>query len=450
MGVGFRDAVWADHPSLAMLDAVTQGVPAALISHDLHCVWVNSAAAKRYGVDVDASGLLREDPAFALTRELGRLPDAVVDAWVREAAQKAAARGVVGIVDFEMTWNREVWLRRISGGFGSLRVDAGVYPEHLDRARIEGMRTGQDIPGGNGLLRVGPLKVLIDGSLNTRTAYCVDPYPHGGRGLLTVSEAELRALLVRATESGFVPAVHAIGDAANKVALNAFEAAGIRGRIEHAQFVRQEDFARFGRLGLTASVQPAHALDDRDAADANWGDRTDRAFPLRALLAAGATLALGSDAPVAPLDPWTAMSAATTRSALDGRGPWHPEQAITRDGSPVCVFPGTGPDPRGRSGGHRGAGCRPARRPGQDVRVDAGGGDARCAGGSRTTAARWLRRAADRRERTYGPSASPVLALYPGLDQVGERQAAEFLAEVRVILGFRRDSARRPEAPSRR
>ncbi|MET4588285.1 amidohydrolase [Arthrobacter sp. PvP023] len=331
VGVGFRDAVWADVPSLAMLDAATQGRPAALISHDLHCVWLNSAAAKRYGVEVDVGGLLREDAAFALTRELGRLPDAVVDAWVDEAARKAAARGVVGMVDFEMTWNRDVWLRRVSGGFGSLRVEAGVYPEHLDLARRGAMRTGQDIPGGNGLLRVGPLKVLIDGSLNTRTAYCVDPYPHGGRGLLTVSEPELLALLVRAREAGFVPAVHAIGDAANQVALDAFEAAGIRGRIEHAQFVRQEDFARFGRLGLTASVQPAHALDDRDAADANWGDRTDRAFPLRSLLAAGATLALGSDAPVAPLDPWITMSAATTRSGLDGRGPWHPEQAITRE-----------------------------------------------------------------------------------------------------------------------
>ena len=105
------------------------------------------------------------------------------------------------------------------------------------------------------------------------------------------------------------------------MALNAFEAAGIGGRIEHAQFVRTEDFARFGRLGMTASVQPAHALDDRDAADANWGGRTDRAFPLRSLLAAGATLALGSDAPVAPLDPWLAMSAATTGSGQDGRGP---------------------------------------------------------------------------------------------------------------------------------
>jgi predicted amidohydrolase YtcJ len=330
VGVGFRDAVWGDAPSLEMLDAATRGVPAALISHDLHCVWVNSAAAERYGVPVDPTGLIREDAAFALTRELGQLPDTVVDAWVRDAGHQAAARGIVGVVDFEMTWNRDVWLRRVADGFDSFRVDMGVYPEDLDRACSEGMRTGQDVAGGAGLLRVGPLKVLIDGSLNTRTAFCIDPYPHGGRGLLTVSEAELLALLVRAREAGFIPAIHAIGDAANEVALNAFAAAGTRGRIEHAQLVRHEDFDRFGLLGLTASVQPAHALDDRDAVDSYWRGRTDRAFPLRSLLAAGATLALGSDAPVAPLDPWTAMSAATTRSCQDGRGPWHPEQAITR------------------------------------------------------------------------------------------------------------------------
>jgi predicted amidohydrolase YtcJ len=330
VGVGFRDAVWADVPTLKLLDAATRGLPTALLSHDLHCVWLNSAASARFRVPVDASGLLREQPAFDLTRRLGELPDAVVDGWVRDAAQTAAARGIVGIVDFEMTWSREVWLRRIAGGFDSFRVDAGVYPQDLDRAVAAGMRTGQLVDGGTGLLRVGPLKVLIDGALNTRTAYCVDPYPHGGRGLLTVAEGELRALLVRARESGFVPAVHAIGDGANEVALNAFEAAGISGRIEHAQFVRTADFPRFGALGVTASVQPAHALDDRDAADSNWAGRTDRAFPLRSLLAAGATLALGSDAPVAPLEPWLAMSAATTRAGRDGRAPWHPEQALTR------------------------------------------------------------------------------------------------------------------------
>jgi predicted amidohydrolase YtcJ len=342
VGVGFRDAVWDDVPGLDLLDDATQGVPTALISHDLHCVWLNSAAAERYGVRPDAGGLLREEAAFALTRELGRLPDDLVDGWVRASAGEAAARGIVGVVDFEMTWNRDVWLRRIAGGFDSFRVDAGVYPEDLERAAAAGMRTGQLLDGGAGLLSVGPLKVLIDGSLNTRTAYCVDPYPHGGRGILTVSEAELLALLVQARESGFVPAVHAIGDAANQVALDAFAAAGIRGRIEHAQFVRHEDFARFGELGLTASVQPVHALDDRDAADANWGGRTDRAFPLRSLLEAGASLALGSDAPVAPLDPWLAMSAATTRSRQDGLGPWHQEQAITRQEAFVASTRGRG------------------------------------------------------------------------------------------------------------
>lgn len=330
VGVGFRDAIWPDLPSLDLLDGVTRGRPTALISHDLHSVWLNSAAAQQYGVPVDAGGLLREEPAFDLTRELGQLPDAVVDPWVRQAGQAAAARGVVGIVDFEMTWNPDAWLRRISGGFAALRVEAGVYPQDLDRAVAEGLRTGLPVAGAGGLLSVGPLKVLIDGSLNTRTAYCVDPYPNGGHGLLTVSETELLALLVRARQAGFVPAVHAIGDAANQVALDAFEAAGIAGRVEHAQFVRSEDFARFGRLGVTASVQPAHALDDRDAAEANWPGRTDRSFPLRSLLAAGATLALGSDAPVAPLDPWIAMSAATARARLDGRGPWHAEQALTR------------------------------------------------------------------------------------------------------------------------
>jgi predicted amidohydrolase YtcJ len=331
VGAGFRDAIWDDLPSAAMLDDATRGVPAALISHDLHCVWLNSAAARRYGVQLPADGLLREEAAFAVTRELGKLPDEVVDRWVRAAGEAAAARGVVGVVDLEMTWNRDVWLRRIAGGFRSLRVEAGVYPQDLDRAAAAGMRTGQVVDGGTGLLRVGPLKVLIDGSLNTRTAYCIDPYPHGGCGILTVSGSELVALLARAQEIGFLPAVHAIGDGANQVALDAFAQVGIRGRIEHAQFVRQEDFARFGGLGLTASVQPAHALDDRDAADSNWAGRTGRAFPLRSLLDGGARLALGSDAPVAPLDPWLEMSAATTRSRNDGRGPWHPEQALSRN-----------------------------------------------------------------------------------------------------------------------
>lgn len=331
VGVGFRDAVWPDEPSLASLDAAGGGRPVVLVSHDLHCVWLNSAAASQFVVTVGTDGLLREEAAFDLTQALADLPETLITAWMIEAADRAASRGVVGIVDFEMRWNRDDWIRRFSAGFRSLRVDVGVYGEDLDAAVAERMSTGAPLSEASAdLLRVGPLKVIIDGSLNTRTAYCVDPYPHGGRGVLTVSEVELVDLLTRAKAAGFVPAVHAIGDAANRVALDAFERVGIAGRVEHAQFLRPEELSRFAALGVTASVQPEHALDDRDTAEANWPGETDRTFPLRSLLDAGARLAFGSDAPVAPLDPWITMSAATARARDDGREPWHPEQAVTR------------------------------------------------------------------------------------------------------------------------
>ncbi|TFD09756.1 amidohydrolase [Cryobacterium sp. TMT1-2-2] len=358
IGVRFRDAVWADLPTLRGLDDVTQGHPTALISHDLHCVWINSAAAEQFGVHVDESGLLREQAAFDLTIALGQLPDVEVDALAAQAGSRAAARGVVGIVDFEMTWNRSVWQRRIAGGFDALRVEAGIYLADFDRAVAERMHTDDRIADTRGLLSVGPLKLLIDGSLNTRTAFCVDEYPVGGRGVLAVSEDELTEILVAARGAGLLPAVHAIGDAANTVALNAFERAAlhgraahevpasqaaapadrrgrerqasVRGRIEHAQFLQPADFARFASFGVIASVQPEHALDDRDAVELNWSAGADRVFALRSLLNAGATLAFGSDAPVAPLDPFTAMSAATSRARSDGREPWRPDQVVSR------------------------------------------------------------------------------------------------------------------------
>ncbi|GAB3035170.1 hypothetical protein GCM10027052_11170 [Parafrigoribacterium mesophilum] len=142
-----------------------------------------------------------------------------------------------------------------------------------------------------------------------------------------MSADNLTRLMRRASAAGIIPAVHAIGDEANRVALDAFESVGCAGRIEHAQLIRQADFARFGRLGIVASVQPEHAMDDRDVADRYWAGRTGHAFALRTLLDSGASLLFGSDAPVAGLDPWFAIAAAVSRSR-DGREPWHPEQRI--------------------------------------------------------------------------------------------------------------------------
>ncbi|MFB2597297.1 amidohydrolase family protein [Herbiconiux sp. P17] len=330
VGFGFRDGLWADEPTAAGLDAVSGDHPVVLVSGDLHCCWLNSAALALFGRAGHPTGVLREDDAFAVQRALDDVPAETLDAWALDAARAAAARGVVGVVDLEMAWNHEVWQRRAAAGHDLLRVEFGVYPQHLDRAIADGLRTGDVVDGG--LVRVGPFKVITDGSLNTRTAFCFDEYPGlegtpDSRGLLTVPPEALRELLIRATAAGFVPAVHAIGDNANQLVLDAFESVGCAGSLEHAQLLALADVPRFAALGVTASVQPEHAMDDRDVADRFWAGRTDRSFALASLLEAGATLALGSDAPVAPLDPWVTMAAAVGRTR-DGREPWHPEQRI--------------------------------------------------------------------------------------------------------------------------
>ena len=334
IGFGYRDGLWPDAPTRAILDAVSGDVPVVLVAADLHACWLNTAAARRHGVGEAAgeSGVLREDDCFRLVRELDDVADEVLDAWVADAADRAAARGVVGITDYEMRWNRDDWVRRAAGGIRSLRVSFGVYTQHLERAIDEGLRTGDAVPGAGGLVTVGGCKVITDGSLNTRTAWCFDAYPGLGPdehpyGLATVPYEELVPLMRRAHDAGLTPAVHAIGDRANARVLDAFEAIGCAGSIEHAQLLRHEDLARFASLGVVASVQPEHAMDDRDVADRYWAGRTDRAFMLAELAAAGVELALGSDAPVAPLDPWIAIAAAVGRTR-DGREPWHPEQAI--------------------------------------------------------------------------------------------------------------------------
>ncbi|OPF82365.1 hypothetical protein VT50_0207425 [Streptomyces antioxidans] len=169
-------------------------------------------------------------------------------------------------------------------------------------------RPAAEQPGG--LLEVGPFKLFTDGSLNTRTALCHEAYPGsdpgepGSHGLEMLSPREQVSLLRRASSHGIEPAVHAIGDRANEMALNAFET-----------------------VRVTVGIQPTHAVDDRDVADRHWAGRTHRAYAFADLLAAGAVLELGSDAPVAPLDPWLTVASAVTRTD-DERPSWHPEQRI--------------------------------------------------------------------------------------------------------------------------
>ncbi len=328
VGYGFRDALWPDAPSADLLDSASQGGAVVLVSADLHCLWLSTAASEQLGIPIDGTGLLREDAAFEANKRLAEVPESLLDSWVGQAADAAAARGVVGIVDLEMDWNPGSWTRRVRRGIRALRVETGIYTEHLDRAIDAGLRTGTPLPGCDGLVSTGPFKILIDGSLNTRTAYCFTPYAGGSDGMLTVQPDHLRELMHRASAAGLVPAVHAIGDRANRIALDAFGRLGIGGRIEHAQLVTDDDVPRFAQLGVRASVQPDHAMADRDAADRHWHGRTAGAFRLRSFLDAGAQLAFGSDAPVSPLDPWRSIAAAVFRTD-NSLPPWHPEQGIS-------------------------------------------------------------------------------------------------------------------------
>lgn len=334
VGFGHRSARWPTPPTVAALDAITGERPVVLISGDAHNGWVNTAALRLLDLP-DRVGALEEDEWFAAFTRFSALPSdrAAATAGYPKAVAHAASLGVVGITDFEWEAGFAAWPERFASGVQALRVRTATYADTLDDAIAAGLRTGDPLPGCGGLVRMGPLKVISDGSLNTRTAYCSEPYADSANladpcGKLNIATGDLTELLAHARRHGIDAAVHAIGDAAVGSALDALAGAGARGSIEHAQLVHPADVARLAGLGITASVQPAHLPDDRDVSDACWPDRGDRCFPLRSMLDAGVRLALGSDAPVAALNPWEAMACAVHRSA-DERGPWHPREAIT-------------------------------------------------------------------------------------------------------------------------
>lgn len=327
---GFQDALWTREPTGEMLDAAAaaagqEGRAIVVVSHDLHTVWVNEAAAQRF--HAPRTGIVREDGAFAVEQAVDREAAEGEDDLIAAALSAASARGVTRLTDLEMADNPGVWAGRFRRGLDTMRIVANIYPEHLPLSVARGERTGAVVPDTGGMVTVGALKLFADGALNSGTALCHDPYLDGGFGHAVYGEGELEQVMADAHAQGFAIALHAIGDLAVARALDAFEASGARGTIEHAQLVANADLARFAALGVGASVHPEHLLDDRDVTDRLWAGRTERAFPYRALTEAGATLTFGSDAPVAPLDPWFAISAAVHRTR-DARDAWEPGNAV--------------------------------------------------------------------------------------------------------------------------
>jgi predicted amidohydrolase YtcJ len=339
-GHGWRDAGWAEHPSREALDAVTGDAPAALWSKDYHSLWVNSAGLARANGDLqvpggvverdaagEPTGVLREESAWRF-RDLH--VEVTEEEWVaatRDGLRVAAERGVGAIHDKDGWLGAHAIFGRIHEGGGlTLRVWQSLPLDHVHLLAELGLRARL----GDDYLRLGYLKAFMDGTLGSQTAWLLD-----GSGVCITSGEQLAEGIRAAAAAGWPVAVHAIGDRANREALDAFEATadawqplGLRQRIEHAQCLDPADLPRFAELGVACSVQFSHAPSDRDLAERFWPERLDGAYAFRTLLESGAVVANGSDAPVEELDPLAGIAAGVLRT-IDGRPAWRAEECLT-------------------------------------------------------------------------------------------------------------------------
>ena len=339
-GTGWRSATWETQPTKEALDTVTGEVPAALFSKDYHSLWLNSAALERAEGDLEVkggvverdaqgepTGIVREESAWQFRARFASPPeDELVDA-TRAGLRIAASRGVVAIHDKDGWLGAPRIFQRIAERDGlTLRVWQSVPYERLPELAAVTIRSGI----GDDFLRVGYLKAFMDGTLGSQTAWMLD-----GSGVVITSGEELAEIILAGARAGWPIGVHAIGDRANREALDAFEATsdawaplGLRQRIEHAQCLAPEDVARFAAIGVACSVQFSHAPSDRDLAERFWTAKTDGAYAFRSLWDSGALVANGSDAPVEELDPLAGVRAGVLRT-IDERPAWHPEQCLT-------------------------------------------------------------------------------------------------------------------------
>ncbi|MGB2952218.1 MAG: amidohydrolase [Gaiellaceae bacterium] len=353
-GFGWRSGDWSPpvEPTREALDEVTGEKPTALVAHDFHSLWLNSAALARADGDVqvdggvveldergEPTGVLREQAAWRFLDLHARPSDDEFVEAMRPALELAAARGVTAVHDKDGRFGALRLFQRLDSERSlPLRVWQSLPHEQVDRLAETGIRSGF----GSERVKLGYLKVFMDGTLGSQTARMLD-----GSGVEITKREHLEEIVRAASAAGFPVAVHAIGDRANRDALDAFEATrdvwqplGLRQRIEHAQLLAPEDVPRFAELGIAASVQFSHAPSDRDLADRFWAGKTDGAYAYRSLAETGALLANGSDAPIEELDPWAGVVAGVLRT-LDERPAWHPEQTVTLDQAleATCVNP---------------------------------------------------------------------------------------------------------------
>jgi predicted amidohydrolase YtcJ len=356
LGGDWDHTLWGGElPARDWIDSVTPLHPVWVNRLDGHMALANSAALAAAGItaatpDVDGGEIVRgagrrptgvlKDNAMALVeRVVPEPPPELTDRALDVAMRYVAAQGVTSVHDMGSWSHLAVYRRAHTAGRLATRVYAVVPLADWARLRDTVAVHGR----GDDWLRIGGLKGYVDGSLGSHTAAFHDPFTDdpSSRGLLVIEPDTLYRAIAGADDAGLHVLVHAIGDRANALLLDTFErvarehgARDRRFRIEHAQHLTPADIARFAALGVIASMQPYHAIDDGRWADRVIGETRSRTtYAFRSLLDSGAHLAFGSDWFVAPPTPLEGVYAAVTRRTLDDRHPdgWVAEQRITVD-----------------------------------------------------------------------------------------------------------------------
>jgi predicted amidohydrolase YtcJ len=360
LGRGWDQNDWPEpvFPSRADLDAEFPDRPVWLVRIDGHAGWANSAAlaqadrdlsgdwqpeggAIHRDADGQASGILI-DKAMGLVDELvPPMSDDLVDGALERAVQTLVSLGLTGVHDPGV--NRAVIDRYRA------MIDAGAMPLRV-YAMADGVNATLDWLCENGPVDdpdsrviMRSVKLYADGALGSRGAALLADYSDdpGNRGLVFQSDADLQAQMRRVMSCGLQLGVHAIGDAANRQVLDAYEALlpdfpdnPGRHRIEHAQVLDRADLPRFAELGVIAAMQPIHATSDMYWAGDRLGpERARGAYAWQSLLQSGAKLAFGSDFPVEAANPMLGIYAAVTRMDLEGwpEGGWQPQERVSRE-----------------------------------------------------------------------------------------------------------------------
>ena len=342
-------------PRHEWIDSVTPANPVFVSRVDGHEALANALALRAAGVTKDTptpaggeivrdaktgepTGIFKDRALDLVGRAVPEPSPEQRDSALARAVAFAASLGVTATAHMSASWADLASYRRLERA-GRLTIRAALYlPLESWRAVADTVtRSG----AGDGWVKIGGLKGFMDGSAGSRTAYFFAPYSDsaGYYGLLQHPEAEMRRWIGSADSAGLQVAVHAIGDRANAILLSIFDSVARahgprdrRFRIEHAQHLRPEDIPAFGKVGVIASMQPYHAIDDGRWVEQRIGPvRIRTTYAFRGLVDSGARLAFGSDWTVAPLDPLLGVYAAVTRRTLDGKHPagWVPEQKIS-------------------------------------------------------------------------------------------------------------------------